>query len=543
MAVIDIFLKAGRWEDAGTLFTSPADILRYLWFKHTGFLQIYKPKTIIQRKVKNSRAVYFPINKEKIAKTMNKAGVDAKKELTLKFRRRHCRWAASWLNTMNMDPGKMCEIMHPHRGMWVRFIRALRLPEYAGKRGFGQLKTLLDLFYNEKYEVWQGKLNHSLLKSDVKNSMRMLKERPGVFARSLFACMLRFGHHPVTEAFIEISDKVPARLLFTLHMYANYYFNPGGTRTVKPLGGQNKSIPNNKLLAYYTPSQIDEMKEAVADICLSAMKKRYARITTTSKTIFIEPMLFRMPVAIGDRSESVQDLPVTLMGTRFTPMGSKVRLFMQWGGGLPAQHLDMDLSCFIAFKDHSEICSYNRLTAPGCKHSGDIRRIPNKVGTAEYIELDLDKLRAAKALYVTFTCNAYSSGSLSPNLVVGWMSSEYPMKISEKTGVAYDPSCVQHQVRVTRQLTKGLVFGVLDVTAGEIIWLEMPFGGQVVRNLDFNAVKGMLKKLESKLSIGNLLLVKAEAQNLEVIDTPEADEVYDVKWASNAAAITQLLID
>ncbi|MFB9080969.1 hypothetical protein ACFFWB_26755 [Flavobacterium procerum] len=36
------------------------------------------------------------------------------------------------------------------------------------------------------------------------------------------------------------------------------------------------------------------------------------------------------------------------------------------------------------------------------------------------------------------------------------------MKISEKTGVAYDPSCVDHQVRVTQNVAKGLVFGVLD---------------------------------------------------------------------------------
>jgi hypothetical protein len=234
---------------------------------------------------------------------------------------------------------------------------------------------------------------------------------------------------------------------------------------------------------------------------------------------------------------------VTPMGTRFTPEGNRVRLFMQWGGGLPAQHLDMDLSCFIAFKTRSEICSYSRLTATGCKHSGDIQRIPDKVGTAEYIEIDLEVLKKAQALYVTFTCNAYSSGALSPNLVVGWMSSENPMEISKETGVAYDPSCVQHLVRVTQKLTKGLVFGVLDVTAGEIIWLEMPFGGQVVRNLDFTAVKGMLKKLESKLSIGNLLMVKAEAQNLECVETPEADEVYDMTWAMNASAVTQLLID
>jgi hypothetical protein len=126
------------------------------------------------------------------------------------------------------------------------------------------------------------------------------------------------------------------------------------------------------------------------------------------------------------------------------------------------------------------------------------------VGTAEYIELDLDALQLAQAEYVTFTSNAYTSGALSPNLTLGWMSSQYPMHISG-SGVAYDPSCVQHQVRVTQTLSKGLVFGVLDVAQREIIWLEMPFQGQMVQNLNLASVQTLLRKLESKLNIGQLL--------------------------------------
>ena len=37
--------------------------------------------------------------------------------------------------------------------------------------------------------------------------------------------------------------------------------------------------------------------------------------------------------------------------------------------------------------------------------------------------------------------------ALSPNLVVSWMVPANPMTIQE-TGVAYDPSCVQHAVRI-----------------------------------------------------------------------------------------------
>ena len=239
----------------------------------------------------------------------------------------------------------------------------------------------------------------------------------------------------------------------------------------------------------------------------------------------------------------MRDLSAALMGTRFAVEGDRVRLFMQWGQGLAAQHLDMDLSCQIAFEGRTEICSFSRLVATGCKHSGDIRHIPSMVGTAEYIDLDVKELQGAGARYVTFTCNAYSNGSITPNLIVGWMNSHYPMRISEKTGVAYDPSCVQHQVRIGRGLSKGLVFGVLDLTKREIIWLEIPFGGQLLQNMDASQVQLFIRKLESKLTIGQLLEVKAKAQSLERVACAEADESYTGQWAMDTAAVTALLVD
>ncbi len=162
------------------------------------------------------------------------------------------------------------------------------------------------------------------------------------------------------------------------------------------------------------------------------------------------------------------------------------------------------------------------------------------------MKINVDQLQEAGAKYVTFTCNAFSRGELSPNLVVGWMDSKNPMTISDKTGVAYDPSCVQHQVKITQGLSKGLVFGVLEVEKREIVWLEMAFGGQTIRSLDLRGVTALLAKLDSKLNVGNLLEIKAEAQGLQVLtseDEVKADESYTRDWAMNAAAVTRLLVD
>lgn len=535
---IDFLVENGQEEKAQPFFQTPADILRYLWFKHTGFIQMVEPKTILKKSRENNSG--YNVHIEGAIKHV----VKSKEELKLKYTRAQSKMFAVWMNNLDMPADKICEIMHPKRSIWVRMIRALRLAEMSKKEGFEKLKDILDEFYNETYFVWQGAVDAGRTQFNETEVVELLKQRPGMFARSLFSNMLWFGYKNIIAAFEEIADKVPARLIFTLNAYAKNYFEKNGNRVVKPLGGYSKTVKNNPLLVKYSEAELIQMQEAIEELCVKAMMTRFKNQPTKSKTIFIDAALFKIPVAIGDRSETVQDLPVALMGTTFPLEGNTVRLFMQWGVGMKAQHLDMDLSAYIVFQDGtSKICSFANLREVGCKHSGDIRSIPDNIGTAEYIDINVAELEHANATYVVFTCNAYSMGSLSPNMSIGWMDSKHRMSISEKSGVAYDPSCVQHQVRVTQSLNKGLIFGVLTIETKEITWLEMPFAGQLVQGVNKQSVELMLNKLSSKLNVGALLKLKAEAQGLEIVDTATADENYTVEWVRNTAAVTQLLVD
>ena len=525
--IVDSYIAQGKEAEAGACFSSPTDILRYLWYKRTGFLQIVEPKTIMKKDTKNN---YHIVRSLDLSMTVKER---AQKELKLKYSRQECARVARWLNALPLSAEKACEIMHPKREMWVRFIRALRLAEYSKKKGFEKLATLLDVFYNERYSVWQAELNAAYQNMDSEKAFTLLKQRPGVFARSLFACILWLGADETLDAFKNIIDQVPTRLLFTLNTYADLYFSKEGKRSVQTIMGTRVEIPKHPLVVEsYNEEQLAEMKAKIEDLCLWTIQHQFAKEENKNHFIYIDPQLYHIPLPIGDRSHNVHDFNATLMGTRFPLEGNEIRLFMQWGKDLPAQHLDMDLSCRIIYKDRTDICYFGQLTTLGCQHSGDIRSIPDKVGTAEYINIDVNTLRQHKAKYVTFVCNAYSCGALSPNLVVGWMDSKYKMKVSERTGVAYDPSAVIHQVRITQPLQKGLLFGVLDVEAKEIIWMELPFQGQVAQALSISGVNALLEKLNSKFTIGNLLKLKAEAQGLQIENDPTlADEVYDMQWA------------
>lgn len=538
MLVIKLLVEQDKAGEAAKLLKTPTDILRYLWYEKTGYVQIIEPKTLVAHARKLYYHMWGPLDR----------GVDAakdmKKKLMLKYDRRACLRVALWLNAIPLTAKQAAENMNPKRGMWVRMIRALRLGEYSRKNGFDHLAEILDVFYKQEYSTWQGRVDRARSENDADMTLALLKERPGLFARCLFASMLRFGSDKVIVAFEEIADKLPARLLLSLGNAAETYFDPKEVRLARPITGVTHKIEPNKLLALYDDDARKALVDAVDGLYNASMARRFAAQGTEAKTIFIDSSLYNIPVSVGDRSTTIQDTSCALMGTRFPVEGDAVRLFLQWGKGLHAQHLDMDLSARIALANGKvSECAYYSLRCVGAKHSGDIRSIPEMVGTAEYIELSLPELENAGAKYVTFTCNAYSVGALSPNLVVGWMDSANPMKISEKKGVAYDPFCVQHMVRISEgNLSKGLVFGVLDVAKHEIIWLEMPFTSQTLRGANSEAIEALLHKLEAKLSIGQLLDMKAKAQNLIVVENVEdADEAYTYEWALNPADVTKLL--
>lgn len=538
MFVVKMLVAQEKADEASTLLKSPMDVLRYLWYEKTGYVQIIEPKTLVLHARKLYSHLWEPLDRSA------DAAEEMKKKLMLKYNRKTCLRVARWLNNLPMTARQAAEQMNPKRGMWVRMIRALRLGEYSRKKGFEHLAELLDVFYKQNYSTWQGSVDKARAANDADQMLALLKERPGLFARCLFASMLRFGSEKVLTAFGEVTDKLPARLLLSLGNAAENYFAPQAMRLARPITGVTHMIEPHKLLALYSDKEREAMMKAISNLYTSSMEKRFAAQQTEAKSIYIAPSLYHIPVGVGDRTTTIQDTSCALMGTRFPVEGDAVRLFLQWGKGLHAQHLDMDLSCRIALPD-DEIaeCAYYNLTCVGAKHSGDIRSIPEMVGTAEYIELSIPELKAAGARYVTFTCNAYSTGALSPNLVVGWMDSVYPMKISEESGVAYDPSCVQHMIRISEgNLSKGLVFGMLDVSKREIIWLEMPFTAQTLRGANASSIESLLHKLENKLSVGQLLDIKVKAQGLTRTDKAEdADEAYTYEWALNPAEVSKLL--
>lgn len=547
MLVMSYYIDSGRPECLSGLIKSPVDVLRYLWYQHTGLSKIIRPRTLIGQ----SAALWNHIcpsqdkSEEKVAAR--------KKALRVRFPRRIGRIVAQLLNAIEMPPRQQCALMHPYRQMWVHMIRALHLNEYAKKQGFDRLKIFLDLFYRGDYSVPQGEVDRARLQLDQSATLQLLRQRPGAFARQLFANMIWFTPSVVLNEFRKVLSELPTRLIIGLGNAAVQYFNPEGIRQVRIITNQIVQVKKNAGIFSFSSKERAEMVEAINGLLEDALSLKYGMMPRCENNyIYIDPILEECALPVSDRGVSVQDIGSALPGMRFKVEGDRVRLFLYWGEGMPAQPLDLDLSAMIAYDDHCDLCYFGCLTLPGAQHSGDMRAIPDEKGTAEYIELDIAVLKKSGAKYVIFSAANYSGGALPPNTRMGWMSSDFPMTVDESNGVAFDPSCVQMMVRLPQHMDQRTMhFGVLDVDAREIIYIEYPDNQQVVGSGTTEAVISLLKKIRDKLTIGRALRMMAQAQGLVQVtkEQLEADPallpltaIYDSHSLSNIPELLQTLI-
>ena len=88
MLVIDTLVEQDRAQEAQIYFSTPNDILRYLWYKKTGFLQIIEPKTIIRKTGRNNTHICGVLDKSRSAAQAKR------EELKLKYTRRECKMVA-----------------------------------------------------------------------------------------------------------------------------------------------------------------------------------------------------------------------------------------------------------------------------------------------------------------------------------------------------------------------------------------------------------------------------------------------------------------
>ena len=71
----------------------------------------------------------------------------------------------------------------------------------------------------------------------------------------------------------------------------------------------------------------------------------------------------------------------------------------------------------------------------------------------------------------------------------------------------------------------------------------MPFSSQTILGADASSIEALLKRLEEKTTVGELLEIRAEAQGMTLVSSEnDANERYNYQWALNTAEVSKLLL-
>ncbi|GAA4015661.1 hypothetical protein GCM10022631_29810 [Deinococcus rubellus] len=260
-----------------------------------------------------------------------------------------------------------------------------------------------------------GGVELALASRDLSAAVHLLQLRPGLVGRLLDRLLrleaLTAPEAPVTLAALQ--EAVPvmsASLLASLHAHVERRDKPDPARSFVGKGDvATRSVGDHRpLLSRALINQVQAVIE-------TELLRRAALLPPLGR-IEVDPDLVGLRLSASSRHASQGQeglaagsaLPLTPSGTEPARVA---RLFLHWAERDGAGSIDLDLSALTLDAAGKRLtrCSFSELQVPGMVHSGDLRSAPLPTGATEYIDLDLEALRAAGAALVIASIHSFTS--------------------------------------------------------------------------------------------------------------------------------------
>ncbi len=462
------------------------------------------------------------------------------------------------------------EDLNRHRGKWIRLAERLHPGEYA-KRFPNAFESIRKLRNNEKPVTFNSIVESLIRDADMLGAAEQLRRRPGEFARRLDHLLRESGDDAlrVLEHFgsvaVDVSTPVLLQLIAHFQMRAKdrtarrmsdvpaedslRFFEKAMQKLTQPVSKSKKVKPHLAMRTVFPKGQASKLVRVplagaliaprvanrVVEMAQAILLTRFAKLPALGKC-FVSSELEKFTVPFSQRSSS-KSLRTLARGSRLSlPSGNVVRLFLWWKegkvGGKHTGRVDLDLSATIFRDDWKYLnhISYTNLKEEklGCCHSGDITSAPN--GAAEFVDLDIEKLRIGGARYVVGSIQSFTSNPFCdlPQCYVGWMTRDKP-----QSGEVFEPATVQDKIDLAsdRRISIPMVIDLKDRT---MIWADLALksmpGYQV--NIESN-LRGLVHYgvgIESinKPNLLELFSLHAQARGEFVETADEADQVFAV---------------
>ncbi|MCB1889784.1 MAG: TerD family protein [Rhodocyclaceae bacterium] len=404
---------------------------------------------------------------------------------------------------------------------WKRLGEALHPGEYARRfpvchRAFANVRA------GTRAESFNRKVEHWLAIGDTESASRLLRQRPGELARRLDHMLrLNGSEDAVCVAFDTVAAKVSTAVLLQMRAHFQHRQVPG-LRVFLPKGDLVRAFATQDL----RPEVPVEATKRIVKTTDRILLERFSKLPPLG-TCYVAPELADYCAPMSQRGASTSLRTVTRGSRLPLPSSRFVRLFLWWKNGRSRTDIDLSAAMFDADFRYVDSLAYYNLAGWGGCHSGDIVDAPQ--GAAEFIDLDLQRLRVSQVRFVVASINSYSEQPFCelPECFAGWMS-----RLDANSGEIFDARTVEDRIDIASnsQICLPLVFDLLE---NRVIWLDLalkrsPGFNNTIQNL--SGVSLMLRAFahSRRPNLYDLfdLHVRARGHHAESRDT--ADLVFSV---------------
>lgn len=370
-------------------------------------------------------------------------------------------------------------VASPDEDMWRFREPWLRLGErlHPGELAKAYPKTaaaFARLRAGDRPSTFASQVEGALRERQVGFALDKLKTRPGELARRLDH-LLRTGPafaSSVIDEFRACAERVSTPVLLQVMTHFEHRKLHESVRPVFPKGNAAKvmAVPNE------LPQLPERVCAHVVAACEAALVARFAKLAPLGK-VYVDPRLRDYIVPFSQRSAS-KALRTLVRGSRVPlPPGGTLRFFLWWKegkiDGKPTGRVDIDLSAifYSAKFGYLEHVSWTNLRSSKYRswHSGDITSAPD--GACEFIDLELESMRAAKVRYVVASVYAFTSHPFCnlPECFTGWM-----MRSEPNSGEIFEPATVVDRVDLAAD-GRVAVPAIFDLETRQVIWTDVAY--------------------------------------------------------------------
>jgi hypothetical protein len=384
---------------------------------------------------------------------------------------------------------------YPNTATAFAVIRRTRVDEKLAMTAAGSVTVTWE---RVRARTWSTLIEEALATGELEIALRLAAQRPGELARRFDHLLRRaLAERPgadrdaggpaalagdgaadaatrnlrplapaVVAALRDAAPRLPAPLLLTLLGSTRARTAPLERRVFFPRGSVTRAFATADAREPLPQAVVDE----VAGLIHAELLTRAQRLPAVD-CAFLDEQLRDLVAPFHERHAARALVAVPRGSMLPIPEGDQLRLFLHWTE-TATQRVDLDLSVSLYDADwqFKGWCDYTQLSALGgaAVHSGDLTSAPAPLGASEFVDLDLERLRAAGARHVVVIVFSYNDVPFDAmtDAFAGYMTRR------DQRGEIFDPRTVEQRFDLQGN-AKIAVPMLVDLEARRTLWADV----------------------------------------------------------------------